>query len=318
MNIVINFGLVFAVFGVALGQDDYTFVCGPMEDTEIGEIGCRVAEGKELKGVKGDKGDRGLLGQKGTKGSRGPFGNFGPQGPMGRMGVPGKQGPPGPPGEMGKPGDGDKVDKSEFDDYKRYMEEKLQILQDNLDSLKSCCVDKDQIEPTTETTTATTTNPTTPKPSDNCFMIYGDKCFSINGRKNNLRTVAEYVSACESEGGAAANLYSTEHYTLMMVALREKLNRNIYAMLGMKYNVQERKLLFSNETDATFDVVWRPENPTFHPSHTYVQIYMNQNVSSPQGLYNRASNHNRDYGICEFAVKAKDDVPSSPWDITDP
>lgn len=253
-----------------------------------------------LAAIKGSKGDRGGLGIRGLKGSRGPYGNFGPSGPQGRKGEKGGMGPSGrngeiglagPKGEPGKEG----LNSNEFLEWKRGVDNELKSLRKMVYDFGSCCTRTPYLPPHLSN-----------REPEECLLVYKNRCFNLTGSKDGPnKTWKQYVDDCESMGGAAANIYDPVHYNLTTNAIRtSRLPHNTRLLLGMRYNVFRRQLLFHNGTAVNFDLPWIPGTPTTHPTHTIIQVLVRSNpYSHDQGLFNRAGHIERPFGLCEFAVK---------------
>lgn len=313
------FIIFLTVWGTSLSE--YTFSCEPpSEDSDFKHLSCSPAPDSDFSSMKGEKGDQGDFGLEGPKGDRGPYGNFGPQGPRGRKGEKGDAGPTGEkgetglvgaPGPKGEPGERE-VDLIEFEDYKQDMEERLQMLEKNLKELQSCC----SRQPTIINVVPTLPPHLSDRDPKECILTYKNRCFNLTGQRDVERTWEQYVNDCERLGGTAANIYDSYHFNLTTEAIRTaRLPHSTHLMLGMRFDVFKQQLLFHNGTAAHFEVPWRPQTPTRHPTHTTIQLYVRANpYAAGQGMYNRAGNHVRAFGLCEFAIK--DDSESGSGDAT--
>ncbi|XP_039258531.2 uncharacterized protein LOC120335099 [Styela clava] len=210
------------------------------------------------------------------------------------QGRPGKRGPTGPKGDNGEIGPYGIVD---YDRVGVMLERKVgnavatinTRVEEMAEKLETALIRiNDTIEKLEE------------KISDHCStLLYNGKCFEVILHKESGVQYTEGGNLCKSKGWKLANIYSMEHYNLILEYLRKE-SRNIYVWLGMTYNTRTKRVMLSNGARApTFP--WHTGYPNTLPEENLIGLASKMNPQSiTQGLHNASPGWTRMGALCEY------------------
>lgn len=180
-----------------------------------------------------------------------PPGKVGPVGAKGEAGINGSKGEPGEP-------DNDKVEKMIAQRIHEVLNsEKTKY--SNLSTMLSDAYDKiGKMENETSWLSQQAENG-----SDHCPMKYNGKCFWIIYRDSPKINFPQGSELCASQGGKPANIYSEDHFYMMMGYLTiftRKLGY-VHVWIGMTYISQTKMASLTNGSRAPF-IRWHAGYPT--------------------------------------------------------
>lgn len=135
-----------------------------------------------------------------------------------------------------------------------------------------------------------------------CPIKYNGKCFTLQVRYDRI-TYQQARNICRGLGGQPANIYSVDHYYILIGYIRMFASKDGYmgAWLGMTYNRRSSTLYLSNGRRAPY-VLWYPEYPK-NDECCNMCLYAQMDWSSKdQHLYTWAATETATSVICEKAA----------------
>ncbi|XP_039265259.2 uncharacterized protein LOC120340924 [Styela clava] len=211
------------------------------------------------------------------------------------QGRPGKRGPPGQKGEVGEEG---ALGPAAMVDYYRIeseIERKISLVQRQSNvKLNTLTAQVENLKERIRTLELR---------QGVCDIKYDGKCFWVEVRDHWFSGYEEAAALCAKKNGAPANIYSAEHFNLIMPYLRTKImagREYIHLWLGMRYNPRTNLLTLSDGRPALFKQMY-PGYPTKNVKYTHMTIVQRIPSSLTNiGFHNFDPILQREGALCEI------------------
>nr|XP_039258589.1 pulmonary surfactant-associated protein D-like [Styela clava] len=130
-------------------------------------------------------------------------------------------------------------------------------------------------------------------------LFYNGKCFQAILHDEQDVTISDATNMCESNGWELANIYSENHYSLVIEYLRRK-SRDIFIWLGMSHNPYTGNTFLSNGNPAPY-TMWHYGHPINLDDQYLIGLVVKMNPKTDlQGLHTADRGWYRLGAFCEY------------------
>nr|XP_039266110.1 pulmonary surfactant-associated protein A-like isoform X1 [Styela clava] len=211
------------------------------------------------------------------------------------QGPPGKRGPVGPKGEIGRPGPIGPPAAVDYNRIETEIEEQISSVRNLANSNERTFASK--IEKLEERIKILESR------EGACEIKYNGKCFWTVTLDHFVPGYDKGVAMCAERNGSPANIYSEEHYNIIMRYLRSKTLAKLSAIhlwIGMRTNPATGTVTLSNGSPAPF-MKWYPGSPSKDLARTHMTIVQRVPSSNPSvGIHNWPPTATREGVLCEL------------------